>query len=78
MSSDTIRKSNNMTRQIFSLTLLLFFGHSASDKPILLKVNFNGGHAGDMTNEENAMKQEGAKYAFILWQCGFNKANKYN
>ena len=51
---------------------------TASDKPILLKVNFNGGHAGDMTDEQNAMKQQAAKYAFILWQCGFDKTNSYD
>jgi hypothetical protein len=51
---------------------------TASDKPVLLKVNFNGGHAGDMTDEQNAMKQQAAKYAFILWQCSFDKANKYD
>lgn len=50
---------------------------TASDKPVLLKVNFNGGHAGDMTDEQNAMKQQATKYAFILWQCSFDKANKY-
>ena len=48
-----------------------------SGKPILLKVNFNGGHFGDMTNKQAAIKEQAAKYAFILWQCGFDKTNKY-
>lgn len=51
---------------------------TASDKPVLLKVNFNGGHGGDMTNKQAAMKEQASKYAFILWQCGFAKTNKYD
>lgn len=51
---------------------------TSSEKPVLLKVNFNGGHAGDMTDEQAAAKQQAAKYAFILWQCGFDKINKYH
>ncbi len=50
---------------------------TTSDKPVLLKVNFNGGHGGDMTNKEAAIKEQAARYAFVLWQCGFDKANKY-
>ncbi len=51
---------------------------SASGKPVLLKVNFNGGHGGDMTSRQAAMKEQAAKYAFILWHCGFDKTNMYN
>jgi len=51
---------------------------TSSDKPILLQVNFNGGHFGDMTDSQAALKQQSSKYAFILWQCGFDKTNKYN
>ena len=50
---------------------------TTSGKPVLLKVNFNGGHGGDVTDKQAAMKERAAKYAFILWQCGFDKANKY-
>ena len=45
---------------------------------VLLKVNFNGGHAGDMTSKEAAIKEQAARYAFVLRQCGFDKANKYD
>ena len=51
---------------------------TSSEKPVLLQVNFNGGHTGDMTDEQAAMKQKAAKYAFILWQCGFDKTNMYD
>jgi prolyl oligopeptidase len=50
---------------------------TTSGKPVLLKVNFNGGHGGDMTNKEAALKERANKYAFVLWQCGFDKTNKY-
>ena len=49
-----------------------------SGKPVLLKVNFNGGHGGDMTGKQASIKEQAAKYAFILWQCGFDKINKYD
>lgn len=51
---------------------------SASGKPVLLKVNFNGGHGVDMTSKQAALKEQAAKYAFILWHCGFDKTNRYN
>ena len=51
---------------------------TTSGKPVLLKVNFNGGHAGDATGKQAAMKEQAVKYAFILWQCGIDKANKYD
>ena len=51
---------------------------TASGKPILLKVNFNGGHGGDMTSRQAALREQATKYAFILWQCGFDKTNRYN
>lgn len=51
---------------------------TSSDKPVLLKVNFKGGHNGDITNEESVWKQQAAQYAFMLWQCSFDKTNKYD
>lgn len=51
---------------------------TASGKPVLLKVNFNGGHGGNALDKHTAMKEIALKYAFILWQCGFDKTNKYN
>ncbi len=51
---------------------------TTSGKPVLLKVNFNGGHGGDMTSKEAAIKEQAARYAFVLWQCGFDQTNKYN
>jgi prolyl oligopeptidase len=51
---------------------------TTSGKPILLKVNFNGGHNGIMTDKETAMKEQAKKYAFMLWQCGFDLTNKYD
>ena len=51
---------------------------TTSGKPVLLKVNFNGGHGGDMTDKQASMKEQAAKYAFVLWQCDFNKTNKYD
>jgi prolyl oligopeptidase len=51
---------------------------TGSNKPVLLKVNFNGGHAGDMTDKQAAIKERAKKYAFVLWQCGFDKTNKYD
>ena len=50
---------------------------TSSDKPVLLKINFNGGHGGDATDKQSAMKEQAKKYAFILWQCSFDKTNKY-
>lgn len=51
---------------------------TASGKPVLLKVNFNGGHSGDATDQDAAYKAEAQKNAFILWQCDFSTTNKYN
>jgi prolyl oligopeptidase len=51
---------------------------TASEKPVLLKVNFNGGHFGESTDSEAGFRADAKKYAFILWQCGFGKANKYD
>jgi len=51
---------------------------TASGKPVLLKVNFNGGHSGDMTNKQASMKEQAGKYAFLLWQCGFGQTNRYD
>ena len=51
---------------------------TSSGKPVLLKVNYNGGHFGDATDQDSAMKQIAAQYAFILWQCGFDRTNKYD
>ena len=51
---------------------------TASGKPVLLKINFNGGHSGDMTSQDGALKETAAKYAFILSQCDFANANKYS
>ena len=51
---------------------------TSGGKIVLLKVNFNGGHFGDATGKQSAMKESALKYAFILWQCGFDKANKYD
>lgn len=39
--------------------------------------NFNGGHSGDATDKFSAMKEQAKKLSFVLWQCGFDKANKY-
>lgn len=50
---------------------------TTSGKPVLLKVNFNGGHGSDMTNKQAAIKEQANKYAFVLWQCGFDKTNIY-
>lgn len=51
---------------------------TASGKPVLLKVNYNGGHFGDATDKQANMKEQAKKYAFMLWQCGFDKTNKYD
>ena len=51
---------------------------TSSDKPVLLKVNFNGGHGGNALDKQTAMKEIASKYSFILWQCGFDMANKYD
>jgi len=52
---------------------------TTSNKPVLLKVNFNGGHSGDATiDKQTAFKEEAKKNAFILWQCDYEHANKYN
>ena len=50
-----------------------------SDRPILLKVNFKGGHFGNTTDDRQTIFREQAKKnAFILWQCDYQNANKYN
>lgn len=51
---------------------------TSSDKPVLLNVDFNGGHGGNAKDKQTEMKQQATKYAFILWQCGFDKTNKYD
>lgn len=51
---------------------------TTSSKPILLKVNFNGGHFGEMTDINSGLKAEAKKYAFILSQCDFETANIYD
>ena len=50
---------------------------TSSGKPVLMKVNYNGGHFGDMTNREAGLKNQAIKYAFMLSQCGVEKVNKY-
>ena len=44
---------------------------TASGKPVLLSVNFNGGHFDNMTDKQTEMKSQAMKYAFVLLQCGF-------
>ena len=51
---------------------------TASGRPVLLHVDFNGGHGVNAKDKQTEMKQKAEKYAFILWQCGFDKTNKYN
>lgn len=51
---------------------------TASDKPVLLKVDYNAGHSSGSVDKQTTMKERAKKYAFILWQCGFDKANKYD
>lgn len=51
---------------------------TTSGKPVLLKVNYKGGHFGDVTDKQASIREQAAKYAFILFQCGFDKANKYD
>lgn len=41
-----------------------------SEKPILLLVDFKGGH-GDSENQDAAFRKAAKVQAFILWQCGF-------
>ncbi len=50
---------------------------TASDKPVLLKVDYNAGHSAGSADKQTIFKDRAKKYAFILWQCGFDKANKY-
>jgi prolyl oligopeptidase len=45
---------------------------NASDKPILLQVDYNAGH-GDSEDKFAAFKKEAAKWAFILQQTGYKK-----
>ena len=50
-----------------------------SDRPILLQVNFKGGHFGNVAEDRQTMFSDLAKRkAFILWQCDYQNANKYN
>ncbi len=51
-----------------------------SGKPILLKVNFKGGHFSGNTSDDRQtiFREEAKKNAFILWQCDYQNANKYN
>lgn len=51
---------------------------TSSGKPVLLKVDYNAGHSGGSADKQTVMKEVAKKYAFILWQCGFDKTNKYN
>lgn len=50
---------------------------STSGRPVLLNVNFNAGHGGDVSGKYSARKEQARSLAFILWQCGFETANKY-
>lgn len=50
---------------------------SAAARPVLLKVNFKGGHNGDATTDKATnFKEQAKKMAFILWQCDYEHANK--
>lgn len=51
---------------------------TASDKPILLKVDYNAGHGAGSADKQTIFKNRAKTYAFMLWQCGFDKANKYD
>jgi len=42
---------------------------SASDNPVLLYVNYKGGHFGGSTKSEQ-FDETAKEYAFLLWQCG--------
>lgn len=42
---------------------------NSSTKPVFLKVNFDGGHGGASTIEEQ-LKMATQQYAFLLWQTG--------
>ena len=43
---------------------------TASGLPVLLKVNYAGGHFGG-ANVDEQLKDSGIEKAFILWQCGY-------
>ncbi len=50
-----------------------------SDRPILLKVNFKGGHFGNTSDDRQArFREQAKKNAFILWHCNYEHSNKYN
>ena len=44
--------------------------NTASGLPILLKVNYAGGHFGG-ANVDEQLRDSGIEKAFILWQCGY-------
>jgi prolyl oligopeptidase len=44
--------------------------NTASGLPVLLKVNYAGGHFGG-ANIDEQLKDSGIEIAFILWQCGY-------
>lgn len=48
---------------------------NASDKPILLEVDFNGGH-GDSVDKFADFKKIARQLAFVLEQCGYDKPKK--
>jgi len=43
---------------------------TASDNPVLLYVNYKGGHFGGATKTEQ-FDETTKEYAFLLWQCGY-------
>jgi prolyl oligopeptidase len=51
---------------------------TASGKPVLLKVDYNAGHGAGSADKQTIFKDRAKKYAFVLWQCGFDKTNKYD
>ncbi|MFT3701220.1 MAG: prolyl oligopeptidase family serine peptidase [Agriterribacter sp.] len=51
---------------------------TTSDKPVLLKVDYNAGHGAGSADKQTIFKNRAKTYAFILWQCGFDKTNKYD
>ncbi len=44
--------------------------NTTSGLPVLLKVNYGGGHFGG-ANVDEQLKDSGIEKAFILWQCGY-------
>ena len=43
---------------------------TASNLPVLLQVNYKGGHFGS-ANTDDGLKELATEFAFILWQCGY-------